>query len=104
MTEMQTSEANTAVASDLDLIALFRVSSGEGCLRVRTDSHLIRQDREFPHNIAEAIVQLSPLVEVDESGGMFPCAVQQRLQFTVHRGGGDRICRIRLREESQRQG
>ncbi|KAM5536984.1 hypothetical protein V8D89_009313 [Ganoderma adspersum] len=50
---LRTSEADIAIASDLDLTALFR-----------------DRDGTFPDDIPAALTELSPAVEVDEHGGM----------------------------------
>ncbi|KAI0633183.1 WD40-repeat-containing domain protein [Trametes polyzona] len=50
---LEKSDAEIAIASDLDLYALFKACT---------------HGREFPEDVAEALIELDPKIEVDESG------------------------------------
>ena len=65
----QYSEANVALASDMDLYDCFRVGSLASVLNLSLTPFLQEED-VFPSNIPMALARLCPQVEV-EGGGVF---------------------------------
>ena len=59
-----------AIASDRDIYAMFKVGvKATPALHGMISRKLFSKDREFPLDIASAIRELKPPIEVDEHGG-----------------------------------
>ena len=69
---MQHSEAEIAVASDSDLIAIFGVSVHLTSMCSSALNTRLNQADSIPEDITAALKECQPDIEVDESGGNNP--------------------------------
>ena len=96
----QNSDASIAIASDLELHALFKIR------RFTFVRYLIStniQDRAFPSDIAEGLNELKPTVEVDEDGGEYR-RCKTLLSIPLRWSSWDRGCPDRLGPAGRERG